>query len=122
MDKVAALLKSAEKIVETTVVVTEMPNLPVDQLKTGADAVKQKCGSAVILFGVNTGGKALLLAAMSNDLIKKGLKAGDLVKHVAPIVKGGGGGSPTRAQAGGKDPSKIAEALEAGRAWIAEKL
>ena len=177
-DKVAELLHDAPKIGDTTVFVFEMPDVPVDQLKTGADIVKQKCGSAAILFGVHAGaterrsdeatqgarnqavpqasapgqtepqasapgqperdaqasakavpdasapgqGKALLLAAMTPDLIKKGLKAGDLVKHVAPIVKGGGGGPPTMAQAGGKDPSKIGEALDAGRSWIEEKL
>ena len=69
-----------------------------------------------------TPGKALLLAAMSNDLIKKGLKAGDLVKSIAPIVNGGGGGPPTMAQAGGKDPEKLAEALQAGKSWIEDKL
>ncbi|MFH1745427.1 MAG: DHHA1 domain-containing protein, partial [Planctomycetota bacterium] len=69
-----------------------------------------------------SGGKALLLAAMSNDLIKRGLKAGDLVKAIAPLVKGGGGGPPTMAQAGGKAPEHIEEALDRGRAWIEEKL
>ena len=66
--------------------------------------------------------KALLLAAMSNDLVKRGAKAGDLVKAIAKVVKGGGGGPPTMAQAGGKDPGKLGEALEAGRQWITDKL
>ena len=121
-DKVAELLPAAPKIGDTTVVVTEMPDVPVDQLKTGCDIIKQKCGSAAILFGVAAGEKALLIAAMSNDLIKRGLKAGDLVKQVAKLVKGGGGGPPTLAQAGGKDPSQIPAALEAGKKWIEEKL
>jgi alanyl-tRNA synthetase len=120
--KVLELLPSAEKIGETTVLVAEMPDVPVDQLKTGADMVKQKCGSAAVLFGVRGEDKALLLAAMTDDLIKKGLKAGDLVKAVAKVVKGGGGGPPTMAQAGGKDPAKIPDALEAGQAWIRERL
>jgi alanyl-tRNA synthetase len=140
-DKIAELLATAETIGNTTVVVAEMPDVPLDQLKNGADSIKQKRASAAILFGVwvgrtsspptepeaqardkPTAGKALLLAAMSNDLIKKGLKAGDLVKSIAPIVKGGGGGPPTMAQAGGKDPQRIAEALEAGKSWIEDKL
>jgi alanyl-tRNA synthetase len=128
MDRVRELLASAERVGETTVLVAEMPDVPIDQLKTGADAVKQKCGSAAVLFGAcvdrdtNPPGKAVLLAAMSDDLTKRGLKAGDLVKEVAKLVQGGGGGPPTMAQAGGKDPSKLAEALDAGRAWILAKL
>ena len=81
------------------------------------------------VFGVRTppnednpGGKATLLAALSDDLVKKGIRAGDLVKAIAPLVDGGGGGSPTMAQAGGKNPAKLDEALEAGRKWLAEKL
>ncbi|RMF72803.1 MAG: hypothetical protein D6744_16410, partial [Planctomycetota bacterium] len=107
---------------EATIVVGEMPNVPPDQLKSAADFIKQKCGSAVVLFGVRAGEKAILLASMSPDLIKAGLKAGDLVKHAAKLVKGGGGGPPTMAQAGGKNPTKIPDALAAGRAWIEEKL
>ena len=121
-DRVVELLEGATKVGDTTIIVAEMPDVPVEQLKTGADMIKQKCGSAAILFGVNAGEKALLLAAMSNDLIKKGVKAGDLVKEVAKLVKGGGGGPPTMAQAGGKDPTKLPEALEAGRIWIKNKL
>jgi alanyl-tRNA synthetase len=120
--KIAALLKDAPKIGATTVVVAEMPDVPAEQLKHGADTVKQKCESAAILFGTRSAEKATLLAAMTPDLVKKGLKAGDLVKAIAPIVGGGGGGPPTMAQAGGKDPEKLADALNAGRKWIAEKL
>jgi alanyl-tRNA synthetase len=162
-DRVAELLRAAPKIGDTTVVVAEMPELPIDQLKTAADMIKQKCKSAAVLFGVRVGaterrsdeatkaaageatskseprrvserteseseaparahGKALLLAAMSNDLVKRGLKAGDLIKHVAPLIDGRGGGPPTMAQAGGKNPGKTPAALAAGRKWIEEKL
>ena len=65
----------------------------------------------------------MLFAAVTDDLIKsKGLKAGDLVKHIAPLVGGGGGGKPQLAQAGGKQPEKIPEALEAAKKLILEKL
>ena len=162
----AELLKHAETIGDTLVVVGEMPDVPLEQLKMGADWIKQKSGSAAVLLGVRvlpesepgapatgpsergapatgpdvaagaspadpnrdregaakSGGKVLLLAAMTPDLIQRGLKAGDLVKAVAPIVGGGGGGPPTMAQAGGKQPERLAEALDAGRKWIAERL
>ena len=129
--RIVELLKDAPKVGDTWVVVAEMPAVPAEQLKHGADTIKQKCGSAAILFGATErrsdeatqgSGKAVLLAAMTPDLIKKGLKAGDLVKAIAPIVGGGGGGPPTMAQAGGKNPEKLVEALEAGRKWITEKL
>ncbi len=116
------LIAAGEKVGETTIVVGELPDVDVDALKTGADIVKQKCGSAAVLFGVRSGGKALLLAAVSPDLVKRGIKAGDLVKEAAKRVKGGGGGPPTMAQAGGKDPSQMPSALEAGQAWIRERL
>ena len=121
-EQAAALLEQAECVRDTRLVVAAVPDRPLDQLKTLADLVKQKAGSAAVLFGIDAGGKALLLAAMSNDLVQKGLKAGDLVRHVAPHVKGGGGGPPTLAQAGGKDPAGIPAALDAGKAWIREKL
>jgi alanyl-tRNA synthetase len=120
--RVIELLENARKVGATTIVVSEMPNVPLDALKTGADAVKQKAGSAAVLFGSAADGKVTLLAAMSNDLVQRGVKAGDLVKAVAPIVGGGGGGPPTMAQAGGKLPEKLGEALEAGRKWIADRL
>ncbi|HQL55597.1 MAG TPA: DHHA1 domain-containing protein, partial [Phycisphaerae bacterium] len=134
--RLAEVLATAPRHGETTVVVVEMPDVPVEQLKMGADLVKQKCGSAAVLFGATerpgeggagvpasqSGGKVVLLAAMTPDLIKKGLKAGDLVRAIAPIVGGGGGGPPTMAQAGGKQPEKLGEALAAGAEWVKAKL
>ena len=52
---------------------------------------------------------------MTDDVIKRGIKAGDLIKQIAPIVGGGGGGRPNMAQAGGKEPAKLGEALALGR-------
>ena len=64
----------------------------------------------------------MLLAAVTDDLIEKGLKAGDIVKEIAPIVGGGGGGRPQFAQAGGKNPAKLEEALAKASQIIKEKL
>jgi len=66
--------------------------------------------------------KPVIIAAVTADLIKRGLKAGDLVKRAAAVVGGGGGGKPDLAQAGGKDPSKLAEALDQVPAYVAENL
>ena len=64
------------------------------------------------MLGTARGDRALLLAAVTKDLTKK-YHAGNIIKHIAPMIGGGGGGKPDLAQAGGKDPAKLPEALEA---------
>ena len=66
--------------------------------------------------------KVLLVAGVSEDLVKRGVMAGEWVKHTAPIVGGGGGGRPDMAQAGGKDPSKLPDAIASAKAKIREML
>jgi alanyl-tRNA synthetase len=76
-----------------------------------ADRMRQKHGSAVVALGSDLGdGKVALLVAVTADLTSK-IKAGDIIKNIAPIVGGTGGGRPDLAQAGGRDPSKLDEAL-----------
>jgi len=76
-----------------------------------ADRMRQKHGSAVVALGSDLGeGKVALLVAVTPDLIAK-IKAGDIIKNIAPIVGGTGGGRPDLAQAGGRDASKLDEAL-----------
>ncbi|MBR2515953.1 alanine--tRNA ligase [Geobacillus sp.] len=82
-----------------------------NQLRAMADDLKQKLGTAVIVLASAQGGKVQLIAAVTDDLVKKGFHAGKLVKEVASRCGGGGGGRPDLAQAGGKDPSKVGEAL-----------
>ena len=84
--------------------------------------LKKKAKSAVVVLGFEADGKATLLAGVTEDLVKRGIKAGDLVKAIAPIVDGGGGGRPDIAQAGGKSPEKIDDALAKARELIKEKL
>ncbi|MFO0838971.1 MAG: alanine--tRNA ligase-related protein [Phycisphaerae bacterium] len=121
-EAIFALLNDAKRIGGVTLLVTEAPDLPPDQLKPAIDAAKQKSGSAAILLGARGDGKVTLIAAVTDDLVKKGVKAGDWVKAIAPIVEGGGGGPPTMAQAGGKNPAKLPEALAAARAWITSRI
>jgi alanyl-tRNA synthetase len=64
------------------------------------------------VLGTARGDRALLLAAVTKDLTKK-YHAGNIIKQIAPLIGGGGGGKPDMAQAGGKDPAKLREALEA---------
>jgi alanyl-tRNA synthetase len=63
-----------------------------------------------------------LVAAVTEDLVHRGLHAGELVKHAAAFLGGSGGGKPTLAQAGGKDPARIEEALASARSWVKDRL
>ena len=67
-------------------------------------------------------GKATLISGVTDDLIKRGLSAGDIVKNIAPIIDGGGGGRPNMAQAGGKNPVKLQDALDKAAELIRQKL
>ena len=77
-----------------------------------ADRLRQKYGSAVVAIGSDLGdNKVALLVAVTADLVQR-IKAGDIVKEIAPIIGGTGGGRPDFAQAGGRDASKLDEALD----------
>ena len=117
------LFETSEKIGDAFVIVGPLPSVDIEQARTAIDSLKKKAKSAAIVFGVATDdGKVMLLAGVTDDLIKKGVKAGDIVKEIAPIVGGGGGGRPNMAQAGGKDASKLDEALAKAKAMIVEKI
>lgn len=92
-----------------------------NQLRQLADQWKQKDHSDILVLATANDGKVNLLAAMNKAANEKGLKAGDLIKEIAPKVGGGGGGRPDMAQAGGKNPEGIAAALETAAAWLAAK-
>ena len=93
------------------------------QLLDLANRVQSKVGqpSAVVLGG-EFGGKAGLVALVSKDAVERGLSAGSIIREIAPIVGGGGGGRDDMAQAGGKDPSKLDEALAAARTAVERDL
>jgi alanyl-tRNA synthetase len=89
-----------------------MPSGPDEALRAHVDRMKQKLASGAVVVGwTDDAGKVGLLVAATDDMVKKGLHAGKLVGQLAKVVGGGGGGKPTMAQAGGKDPSKLGEAL-----------
>ncbi len=93
-------------------VLTEKVNAKdMNHLRTMVDDLKAKLGSAVIVLGAIQNGKVNISAGVTKDVIEKGLHAGKLVKQAAEICGGGGGGRPDMAQAGGKQPEKLEEAL-----------
>ena len=123
MAEARKLLETAEKIGEATIIAAKLPATSVEQARAAVDMLKKKAKSAAVVFGfADDEGKVVLLAGVTDDLIKKGLKAGDIVKEISPIVDGGGGGQPHMAQAGGKNPAKIDDALKRAEELIKEKL
>jgi alanyl-tRNA synthetase len=116
------LLASATDVNGAKIVVGEMPAAPEDALRTQVDRIRQKAGSAVVVIGWADDGKVGLLAAATDDLVKKGAHAGKLVQEAAKVVGGKGGGRPNLAQAGGKEPAKLAEALETARKLAGQQL
>lgn len=123
LDKARQLLAEAETIGTTVLIVSKIDQTPVEQVRTAIDMIKKKAASCAVVFGMAEGSdKVTLIAGVSDDLIEKGLKAGDLIKEIAPIVGGGGGGRPQMAQAGGKDPAKLDDAIARAAEIIKTKL
>ena len=122
IDEAKQLLEKCEKIGQASVIIGRLSPTPVEQARAAIDMLKKKAKSTVIVLGFADGDKVTLLAGVTNDLIKKGIKAGDIVKQIAPIVDGGGGGRDQMAQAGGKKPEKIDDALAKAGELIKQKL
>ncbi|SDY48830.1 alanyl-tRNA synthetase [Evansella caseinilytica] len=92
---------------------TKKVNVPdMNRLRQMADSLKEKVPSGILVLAAVNNGKVNIVASVSKDLIEKGFHAGKIVKEVAGHCGGGGGGRPDMAQAGGKDPAKVAEALQ----------
>jgi alanyl-tRNA synthetase len=122
MAEAKQLLDGCEKIGQTSVVIGRLSVASAEQAREAIDMLKKKAKSAAIVLGFIEDGNATLLAGVTDDLVKKGLKAGDIVKQIAPLIEGGGGGRPQMAQAGGKNPEKIDNALARATEIIKEKL
>ncbi|GDY07482.1 MAG: alanine--tRNA ligase [Planctomycetota bacterium] len=116
------LIAQAESIGGVRIVTHLVENATRDSVREMIDLLRDKASPAAILLGAVIDGKVALTAAVSKDLIARGLHAGDCVKSAAKIVGGGGGGRPDMAEAGGKDPSKLADALKAGTDYFRSKL
>ena len=97
-------------------------DIDMQELMNLGDQLKAKLGDGVILLASENGGKVSLLVMATDGAMKKGAHAGNLIKAVAKLVGGGGGGRPNMAQAGGKNPAGINQALEAGAEELAKQL
>ncbi len=106
----AGVAEIREEVDGVTVLARRAPEMSPAELRNLADTMRQKLGSGVVVLGMESGGKATLLAAVTDDLTGR-IKAGDLVRELAAVVGGRGGGKPNLAQAGGPNAEKLDEAL-----------
>ncbi len=119
---IAGLVDAAEVAGSSRIVAGRFDGMAAAELRELADRLKAKLASGVILLASVTEGKPAFIACVTPDLVSRGLNAGELAKEMAKVAGGGGGGKADMAQAGGKDPEKADEALQAGRRIAGNKL
>lgn len=113
-----SLVSQAKEINGVIVLAAKVAATDMNNLRNMADDLKNKLGSAIVVLGSVHEGKVNLIAGVTKDLIAKGYQAGKVIKEVASICGGGGGGRPDMAQAGGKDPEKLESALKFVEEWV----
>jgi alanyl-tRNA synthetase len=118
----AAKLVAAAETINGIKLVVHQADCPREHLKEFVDRIREQAASVAVLLGLATDGKVALIAAASKDLVARGISASEAVKTAAKVAGGGGGGRPDLAEAGGKNPEKLGEALAAGAAYFKSKL
>lgn len=118
------LLEGATHSSDSLIITAEIPGANPNQMRQLIDAVRKKSSQpvAILLTGVAGPDKVIIIAGLSPTLVAKGLSAGTWASHTAQILGGSGGGRPDLAQAGGKNPEKMPEALAEAKAWILPQL
>lgn len=106
-----SLLSQVQEVNGVPVLAASVQVASMDTLREMTDWCRNKLPSVVVVLGAVIDGKPNFVAAVTNDLVDRGLRAGDLIRRVAQVVGGGGGGRPTLAQAGGRFPERLQEAL-----------
>lgn len=110
--QVGQLLANVVEIGGLKILSVEVKASDMNELRSMADMFRDQLGSGVVVLGSQNEGKVNLVAAATKDAVQKGIHAGNIVREVAKKTGGGGGGRPDMAQAGGKDPAKLTEALK----------
>jgi alanyl-tRNA synthetase len=117
-----ALAGGAGEVAGARVLTAAVPAMDGQALLELADKLKARLGDGAIVLGSAAEGRVDLIATVAPGLVQRGVRAGEIVKAAAAVVGGGGGGRDTLARAGGRDPSKLPEAIEAAREAIASAL
>ena len=116
------LADEAEQFDGVQILVAQVEADSAEALRGMADRLRERMGSAFVTLGAVIGDRPQLLALATDDVVKRGLRADEVVKAAAAVVGGGGGGRPALAQAGGRDASRLGEALETARRLARERL
>ncbi len=117
-----AFEKKTIKIGDANMLSVDIPGASAETLRNLADKFKAEHPNAIAVFGTVKDGQAILIASVADELVKRGINAGEIVKKISSITGGNGGGRPTMAQAGGKNPEKLSEALDKAVSLVREKL
>ncbi|MCF0151340.1 MAG: alanine--tRNA ligase, partial [Firmicutes bacterium] len=105
------LLSAAKEINGIKLVTKQFEGASIDELRAISDEIKKTQKSVVMVFASINGPKTMLMVSVCDDLLEKGIHAGNMIKKLAAVCGGGGGGKADMAQAGAKDPTKLPEAF-----------
>ena len=121
-DAVGDVMNQVQEVKGVKLLAVSLTDVDMNGLRDLGDQLKEKLGEGVVVLASIAGGKVSLLAMVTDQAQKAGAHAGNLIKGMAAIVGGGGGGRPNMAQAGGKNPAKVPEALEAAAGILADQI
>lgn len=118
----AGQIDAAEIVNGSAVLATALPSADADSLRAMTDQFRGKHPSGVVVLGSVMDGKPVIIASVTDDLIKKGVNAGEIVRTISKEIDGSGGGRPNLAQAGGKNPDGLQKALDLVPTLVKAKL
>ena len=116
------MLNSAKTVGSVKVLTVKVPDADAGKLRKTGDVLRDKDEAVVAVLASANGEKVTFLAVCGKQAVKAGVKAGDIVKHVCTVCGGNGGGKPDSAMGGGKDTSKMDEALNSVADFVATKI
>jgi len=122
LERFNSLLDSVPLMNDVPVLKAILDGAGIDTLRKMCDKFREKYSSGIAVLGTVINERPMVIATVTEDIISRGIRAGELVKYAAEILGGSGGGKPSLAQAGGKDPSKLKEALDSVPGFIERNL
>jgi len=120
--KLDNILENVYNINDVNVVTRKIDGIDIDGLRQLGDKIKEKLDKVVIVLSTEKNGKVNFIATATEDAVKSGIHCGNIIREVAKVTGGGGGGRPNMAQAGGNEPSKIEEALNLVKELVESQL
>ncbi len=115
-------IKSSPEVAGTKIFSKVINDVRAETLKSISDFVKQSAKSSAVILGSKTNGTATIVVAVTDDLVRRGISAKDIVREIAPLIEGSGGGAPQMAQAGSKRAENIEEAVQTAGKLIRERI